>query len=55
MKQVSTYETSKYLKELEHKMCFKIDTVQVDNGYEFVTDIDKTGKTSLFESVALSL
>ena len=36
-------------------MGFKIDTVQVDNGYEFVNDIDKTGKTSLFEFVALYL
>lgn len=55
VKEKSTYETSKYLRELESRIGFKIDTVQVDNGYEFVNDIDKTGKTSLFESVALSL
>lgn len=55
VKEKSTYETSKYLKELEYKMGFKIDTVQVDNGYEFVNNIDKTDKISLFEAVAISL
>ena len=38
VKEKSTYETSKYLLELEKNMGFKIKTIQVDNGYEFVND-----------------
>lgn len=48
----STYETSKYLEKLESRMGFKIHQIQVDNGYEFVNDIDKTQKKSSFEKVA---
>ena len=36
-------------------MGFKIKTIQVDNGYEFINDKEKTNKISLFESVAISL
>ncbi|WP_235808619.1 hypothetical protein [Megasphaera hutchinsoni] len=36
VKEKSTYETGKYLMELEEKMGFPIRMIQVDNGYEFV-------------------
>ena len=55
VKEKSTYETSKFLIELENKLGFKINTIQVDNGYEFVNDGDKTDKTSEFEKVAQKL
>ena len=55
VKEKSTYETSKFLIELENKLGFKINTIQVDNGYEFVNDGDKTEKTSAFEKVAQKL
>lgn len=55
VKEKSTYETSKFLIELENKLGFKINTIQVDNGYEFVNDGDKTDKTSAFEKVAQKL
>jgi len=48
----STYETSKFLETLEKRMGFKIHQIQVDNGYEFVNDIEKTKKESAFEKVA---
>ena len=51
----STYETSKFLMELPKKMGFPIEIVQVDNGYEFVNDPEKTGRKSAFEKVALHL
>ncbi len=49
----STYETAKFLEELEERMGFKIYTIQVDNGYEFVNDKEKTGKKTAFEEVAI--
>lgn len=55
VKEKSTYETSKLLIELENKLGFKINTIQVDNGYEFVNDGDKTDKTSVFEKFAQKL
>ena len=55
VKEKSTYETSKFLIELENKLGFKINTIQVDNGYEFVNDGDKTDKISAFENVAQKL
>lgn len=55
VKEKSTYETSKFLIELENKLGFKINTIQVNNGYEFVNDGDKTDKTSAFEKVAQKL
>ena len=55
VKEKSTYETSKYLKELEAKMGFPIRMIQVDNGYEFVNDEDQTDKESAFEKAAKAL
>ena len=52
VKEKSTYETSKYLMELEEQMGFPIRMIQVDNGPEFVNDDDKTDKDSRFEKVA---
>nr|WP_328818563.1 hypothetical protein [Peptoniphilus faecalis] len=49
VKEKSTYETSKFLETLEREMGFKINTIQVDNGYEFVNDPEKTNKTSIFQ------
>lgn len=48
----SSYETSKYLRVLEEKMGFPLKIIQVDNGYEFVNDSDKTSITSVFQKVA---
>lgn len=47
----STYETTKFLEDLEEKMGFPIYTIQVDNGPEFVNDHDVTSKESRFERV----
>ena len=55
VKEKSTYETSKYLKELEGKMGFPIRMIQVDNGYEFVNDDDRTDKESAYEKAARAL
>ena len=52
VKEKSTYETSKYLLELEKNMGFKINTIQVDNGYEFVNDAEKTNRKTRFQFVA---
>ena len=49
VKEKSTYETAKFIKGLEKRMGFKIKTIQVDNGTEFVNDGDKTKKESAFE------
>lgn len=48
----STYETSKFLEQLEENMGFAIKTIQVDNGYEFVNSKEKTEKLNMFEEVA---
>ena len=48
----STYETGKFLDELESKFGFPIKTIQVDNGYEFVNDKEVTNKKSYFEETA---
>ena len=40
---------SKYLLELEKNMGFKINTIQVDNGYEFVNDAEKTNRKTRFQ------
>lgn len=55
VKEKSTYETAKYLWELEKRMGFPIQTIQVDNGLEFVNDDDKTEKESAFEKAARQL
>lgn len=36
-------------------MGFKIKTIQVDNGYEFVNDAEKTNKKTRFQIIAESL
>ena len=48
VKEKSTYETSEYLLELEANVGFKIKTIQVDNGYEFVNDAEKTNRKTRF-------
>lgn len=55
VKEKSTYETTQYLKEIEQRMGFKIHTIQVDNGSEFVHDEDKTGRLTSFEEAARTL
>ncbi|WP_083428286.1 DDE-type integrase/transposase/recombinase [Murdochiella vaginalis] len=45
----STYETTKFLDDLEESMGFSIHTIQVDNGCEFVNDEDRTNRESRFE------
>lgn len=52
VKEKSSYETGKFLETLETEMGFKIKTIQVDNGYEFVNDKDKTNKKSIFQKIA---
>ncbi len=48
----SSYETGKFLEKLEEKMGFPIKIIQVDNGYEFVNDREKTNKKGYFEMIA---
>lgn len=55
VKEKSTYETSRYIRELEKKMGFSIRMIQVDNGLEFVNDGDKTTKASAFEKAVEEL
>ena len=55
VKEKSTYETKKFLENLEEMIGFPIHTVQVDNGREFVNDDDKTSKESAFEKAAYNL
>lgn len=55
VKEKSTYETTKYLKELEARMGFRIHTIQVDNGPEFVHDEEKTDRSTSFEEAAKAL
>ena len=55
VKEKSTYETTKYLLELEERMGFPIRMIQVDNGLEFVNDDEITGRDSAFEKAAKAL
>ncbi len=55
VKEKSTYETSRFLETLQSRMGFKIHTIQVDNGTEFVNDNDNTNKDSAFEKAAKQL
>lgn len=55
VREKSTFETARFLLELQDRMGFKIHTIQVDNGYEFVNDPDRTKRCSLFQSTAESL
>jgi transposase InsO family protein len=52
VKEKSTYESAVFLKTLETEFGFRIKTVQVDNGYEFVNDPEKTDKITMFQEVA---
>lgn len=49
VKERSTYETKKFVESLEDRMGFKIVTIQVDNGREFVNDEEAKEKRSAFE------
>lgn len=49
VKEISTYETSQFVYELEEKMGFKIKTIQTDNGREFCND--EKHRKSLFQRV----
>ncbi len=51
VKEKSTYETKKYVLELEKQMGFQIKTIQVDNGSEFVNDEERTDRKSGFEKM----
>ena len=51
VKEKSTYETKKYVLELEKQMGFILKTIQVDNGSEFVNDEERTDRKSGFEKV----
>lgn len=55
VKEKSTYETTKYLKELEKRMGFPIRMIQVDNGSEFVNDGGRTERESAFEKTVKAL
>lgn len=52
VKEKSTYETTKYLREFENRRGLPIKTIRVDNGTEFVNDNDKTGKESALDKAA---
>lgn len=49
VKEKSTYETTKFVRDLEKRMGFPIHTIQVDNGREFVNDHDRSEHESFFE------
>lgn len=55
VKEKSTYETSRFVKELPAMMGFSIRTIQVDNGPEFVNDQDKTDRISAFEKAVTDM
>ena len=55
VKEKSTYETKEFIKSLRKRMGFRIETIQVDNGPEFVNDDDKTEKESAFEKAVKKL
>lgn len=45
----SSYHTSKFVKQIEELMGFKIKTIQTDNGSEFVNNQEETKEETLFE------
>ena len=49
IKEKSAYEMKEFIKSLRKRMEFKIETIRVDNGPEFVNDDAKTEKDSEFE------
>lgn len=55
VREKSTYETCKFLRELEVKMGFSIKTIQVDNGREFVNDTEEGERPGAFENAVKAL
>lgn len=55
VREKSTHETCKFLKELEEKMGFPIMTIQVDNGREFVNDTEEGERAGAFENTVRAL
>lgn len=55
VKEKNTYETTKFIKNLEYRIGFKIKTIQVDNETEFANDNDKASKGSAFEKAVTAL
>lgn len=51
----SVTNTSKFVKELEEKIGLKINTIQTDNGPEFVNNQLETDKPTLFETTLMQL
>ena len=51
----STYSTSEFVKKLEARFGFKIETIQTDNGPEFVNTHVEDGKSTLFEDTLIKL
>ena len=49
VKEKSTYETRRFIKDLSQAMGFRIKTIQVDNGTEFINDHERTDRLSAFE------
>ena len=43
------YHTSKFVKQIEELMGFKIKTIQTDNGSEFVNNQEETMKKHLWK------
>ncbi len=50
----SSYETAKFLEQLEENMGFRINQIQVDNGYEFVNNKLYNNKDTEFTKVAMA-
>lgn len=55
VKEKSTFETTRFLESLSQELGFKIHTIQVDNGSEFVNDNELTNKKGAFELKVLEL
>ncbi len=51
----SVTNTSRFVKELEEKIGLKINTIQTDNGPEFVNNQIETDKPTLFETTLMQL
>ena len=47
--------TSKFIKKLEERMRFRINTIQTDNGSEFVNNNESSSEPTLFEKTLMSL
>lgn len=55
VKEKSTYETVKFVRSLESRIGFKIHTIQVDNGREFVNDEEEGERKSAFQNAVEAL